>query len=87
MWLIGFQILLLIMSYGLVTSILWDFLLVEALSLQSFQTVVCSSRRQYVTVYARIVHMLGKIFFELLMHKGRFTPLSWKVLSFLVAKF
>ena len=37
MWLIGFQFLVLIMLYGIVTSTLW-FLLVEALSLQSFQT-------------------------------------------------
>ena len=43
----------------------------------------------YVTVYAKIGHMLGKMFFEFLMHMGRFTPFapSWKVLSGLAAWF
>ena len=36
MWLIGLHILVL-MCYGLVTSTLWGFLLVEAMNLQSFQ--------------------------------------------------
>ena len=37
MWLIGFHILVLIMLYGLVTSTLWGFFIIN---LQSFQTMV-----------------------------------------------
>ena len=51
MWLNGFHILVFIMLYSLVTSTLWGFLLVEAMHLQSFQTlengiseVLCLSR-------------------------------------------
>ena len=31
---------------------------------------------KYVTVYAKIGHMLGKMFFEFLMYTGRFTPFA-----------
>ena len=43
-----------------------------------------NGQQQVMTVYVKIGHMLGKMFFEFWMHTGSFTPFapSWKVLKF-----
>ena len=45
-----------------------------------------NGQHQVLTVYAKIGHMLGKLFFQFLMHMGSFTPIAptWKVLNQLI---
>ena len=59
----------------------------DPVSIRALTWQPSNSTLAYVTVYAKIGHMLGKMFFEFLMHTGRFTPFapSWKVLSGLAA--